>query len=573
MAFQTLNINGRIRMNSRVMNENGREGWTMETYIDKNQEKGNHYNYSRSSKNFELTKGGNFAFLNDNRHIPIEQRLNARLAELNFHYYKEDSKNAPYSCVDIIVGGDHDRMCELAKNYGNITSWARDNYNFFADKFGEDNIISFCVHMDETTPHAHVLIVPTALRKQRGRVKSGEQRKAKEVISFKAHFGDLSKANSRKAAYQKWHDDYYQAVGKKWGFERGRDLDSMTAEERAEHTHLHKTELDKRNELRAENKYLQERKKKLNDEVQEQEKKVADSKQKLQDLESTVANKERRVNDLDTSLFKKRMEFATLTSDIATKKTEKEDLEKEISDKKQKLEDIHVPTDEDIINARKKYYNQFHLSEGVQGEVTLSSKGNTCIFAKIGDDYTKGVRLTDEQLEDYHNGIATADQLAAMLISNKIVDFKLQEKQEELDKLEAKNKEAQKKSETIANNIQTMKKAVDACNNANLQWQNNGIIGMLKKLVDLIGQICGPQHNFHDLANDEEATLFYNAIYDPDRGKRLQNFEDIWEIAKINQHQGWTDTAHQHLYSFAARDLFAEQQEQEEEQHDRGLKR
>lgn len=338
MAFQTLNINGRIRMNSRVMNENGREGWTMETYIDKNQEKGNHYNYSRSSKNFELTKGGNFAFLNDNRHIPIEQRLNARLAELNFHYYKEDSKNAPYSCVDIIVGGDHDRMCELAKNYGNITSWARDNYNFFADKFGEDNIISFCVHMDETTPHAHVLIVPTALRKQRGRVKSGEQRKAKEVISFKAHFGDLSKANSRKAAYQKWHDEYYQAVGKKWGFERGRDLDSMTTEERAEHTHLIKTELDKRNELRAENKYLQERKKKLNDEVQAQEKKVADSKQKLQDLESTVDNKEKRANDLDTTLVRKRMEFATLTSDIATKQAEEKSLEQSISAKKQEIE-------------------------------------------------------------------------------------------------------------------------------------------------------------------------------------------------------------------------------------------
>ena len=568
MAFQTLNINGRIRMNSRVMNENGREGWTKETYISKNQEKGNHYVFLNSYDNFEINKG-RVGFLYDTLHVPIEQRLNARLKELDFHYYKDDSKNAPYSCVDIIVGGDHDRMCEIERS-GKIAKWAIDNYNFFAEKFGEENIISFVVHLDETTPHAHVLIVPTAMKKQRGRVKSGAARKAKEVVSFKAHFGDLSKANSRKAAYRKWHDEYYQAVGKKWGFERGRDLDSMTAEERAEHTHLDKTELDKRNELRAENKYLQERKKKLNDEVQEQEKKVADSKQKLQDLESTVANKERRVNDLDTSLFKKRMEFATLTSDIATKKTEKEDLEKEISDKKQKLEDIHVPTDEDIINARKKYYNQFHLSEGVQGEVTLSSKGNTCIFAKIGDDYTKGVRLTDEQLEDYHNGIATADQLAAMLISNKIVDFKLQEKQEELDKLEAKNKEAQKKSETIANNIQTMKKAVDAYNNANLQWQNNGIIGMLKKLVDLIGQICGPQHNFHDLANDEEARLFYSAIYDPDRRKRLQNFEDIWEIAKINHYQSWTDTAHQHLFSFAARDLFAEQQE---EQHDRGLKR
>lgn len=71
--------------------------------------------------------------------------------------------------------------------------------------------------------------------------------------------------------------------------------------------------------------------------------------------------------------------------------------------------------------------------------------------------------------------------------------------------------------------------------------------------------ICGPHHNFHDLANDEETKLFYCAIYDPDRRKSLQNFENLWEIAKINHYQGWTDTAHQHLFSFAARDLFAEQ--------------
>lgn len=77
--------------------------------------------------------------------------------------------------------------------------------------------------------------------------------------------------------------------------------------------------------------------------------------------------------------------------------------------------------------------------------------------------------------------------------------------------------------------------------------------------------ICGPHHNFHDLANDEETKLFYCAIYDPDRRKSLQNFENLWEIAKINHYQGWTDTAHQRLFSFAARDLFAEQQEQEQE--------
>lgn len=373
MAFQTLNINGRIRMNSRVMNENGREDWTEKTYQDKNQEKGNHYVFSRHNLNFEIVHGGAVQQLDDALHVPIEQRLNQRLKELGFNYYKEDSKNAPYSCVDIIVGGDHELMSDIAFGNGEniekyfkqqetedffmgfyfeeddknlfdresyeptpikkpkIIQWAEDNYRFFCDKFGEENIISFSVHLDETTPHAHVLAIPTAMKKQRGRVKSGAARKEKEVISFKSHFGDLSKANSRKTAYQKWHDEYYQAVGKKWGFERGRDLDSMTAEERAEHTHLHKAELDTRNKLRAENKALRERKKQLNDEVQEQEDKV-------QNLKSTVDNKEKRANDLDTTLVRKRMEFATLTSDIATKQAEEKSLEQSISAKKQEIE-------------------------------------------------------------------------------------------------------------------------------------------------------------------------------------------------------------------------------------------
>lgn len=316
MAFQTLNINGRIHMNPRVMNENGREGWTEKTYQDKNLDKGNHYDFARSSRNFELIKGCHPRFLNDPRHVPIEQRLNERLKKLGFNYYKEDSKNAPYSCVDIIVGGDHDRMNEIGSNFFSILSWAEDNYKFFCKKFGEDNIISFCVHLDETTPHAHVLAIPTAIKKQRGRVKSGEQRKVKEVVSFKAHFGDLSKANSRKAAFQKWHDDYYQAVGKKWGFERGRDLDSMSPEERAQHRHLHKNDLDMRNRLRAENKALEEQKNQLNNEVEAQQKKLDESEKKLQKIEATVLAKENDTKSLDIEISKKRMQYNSLADSV-----------------------------------------------------------------------------------------------------------------------------------------------------------------------------------------------------------------------------------------------------------------
>lgn len=372
MAFQTLNINGRIRMNSRVMNENGREGWTEKTYQAKNQEKGNHYNFARHNLNFEIVHGGAVQQLDNSLHVPIEQRLNARLKDLGFNYYKEDSKNAPYSVADIIVGGDHELMSDIAFGNGEnienyfkqqetedffmgfhfeddmnlfdresyeptptkkpkIIQWAEDNYRFFCEQFGEENIISFSVHLDETTPHAHVLAIPTAMKKQRGRVKSGAARKAKEVVSFKSHFGDLSKANSRKAAYQRWHDEYYRAVGKKWGFERGRDLDQMSPDEKAEHTHLHKNDLDTRNKLRAENKALQEQKSQLMGDVQTEE-------NKLQQVNKTVANKETRANDLDTTLIRKRMELTTLTSDIATKQAEKESLDNSISAKQQEVE-------------------------------------------------------------------------------------------------------------------------------------------------------------------------------------------------------------------------------------------
>lgn len=347
MAFQTLNINGRIRMNSRVMNENGREGWTEKTYQDKNLDKGNHYDFARSSRNFELIKGCHPRFLNDPRHVPIEQRLNERLKELGFNYYKEDSKNAPYSCVDIIVGGDYDLMNEIGSNFFSMLNWAEDNYKFFCKKFGEENIISFSVHLDETTPHAHVLAIPTALKKQRGRVKSGGERKTKEVVSFKSHFGDLSKANSRKAAYQKWHDDYYNEVGKKWGFERGRDLDKMSPEERAQHRHLHKTELDTRNRLRTENKALQEQK---------------------NQLDSSVAAKKDDAKSLDAAIIQKRMRYNSLTDSVLEKASELKNLQKQVDELFEKktsaensLKTWKQTNKNDLITANKAVINEMHV--------------------------------------------------------------------------------------------------------------------------------------------------------------------------------------------------------------------
>ena len=41
-----------------------------------------------------------------------------------------------------------------------IEKWALDMYKFMSDKYGEDNIAAFIVHLDETNPHIHCTLLP-----------------------------------------------------------------------------------------------------------------------------------------------------------------------------------------------------------------------------------------------------------------------------------------------------------------------------------------------------------------------------------------------------------------------------
>ena len=70
---------------------------------------------------------------------------------------------------------------------------------FFAERYGEDNIISAVVHMDETTPHLHLNLIPIA----DGRLC------AKQLFDRKA--------------LQNLQTDFHSVVGKKWDLQRGRE--------------------------------------------------------------------------------------------------------------------------------------------------------------------------------------------------------------------------------------------------------------------------------------------------------------------------------------------------------------
>ena len=75
-----------------------------------------------------------------------------------------------------------------------------DCYKFFEERYGEENIIAAVVHNDETTPHMHLNLMPVT---KDGRL--------------------CSKQLFDKPQLQKLQTDFYEAVGKHWGLQRGKE--------------------------------------------------------------------------------------------------------------------------------------------------------------------------------------------------------------------------------------------------------------------------------------------------------------------------------------------------------------
>lgn len=139
-------------------------------------EEGN-YDKTRAHLNFEVAKGGVIQPIDTSKSIP--QRLQERLSQLGIEDPNKGLDPPKFrTTAKFVFGGSRERMHQLAfggtdivdlskgaDNSGvtrqkDIEDWARDIYRFVADKYGEDNIIGFYCHLDETNPHIHATIVP-----------------------------------------------------------------------------------------------------------------------------------------------------------------------------------------------------------------------------------------------------------------------------------------------------------------------------------------------------------------------------------------------------------------------------
>lgn len=297
-------------------NENERR-WNDDKIERKNQDPTNHYDKSRMRLNFEIGSDGKIHPLGYQRKS-LEVQLMDRLAELGWHPFKADSRIQPNCCARFIFGGNHNRTLEMAfgdqavnldKEADNshlqrcpeIEQWAKDVYDWCARRYGQENIIGFQVHLDESSPHIHALIVPVGQRAKSGR----------ECVMWSAKFGKNCYEYGR--ILREMHTSLYEEVGSKYGLERGDSIEGR-----------HVSHSSKRDYIR-----------KLTHEARQAEKAVKGLQSMIRRLEAQILNYKSQLDEVEEKLASGRI---TLDKYDARKA----DLLKLIAEYQTKLDDKAV---------------------------------------------------------------------------------------------------------------------------------------------------------------------------------------------------------------------------------------
>jgi predicted nuclease with TOPRIM domain len=235
------------------------------------------YDRTRDKLNFEIVKG-KLHPIDKTKSIP--ERIKASLISRGIKDPNEGLAEPKFrTVVNFIFGGSRDRMREIAfgdqkidyaKDADNsnierkpeIEQWAMDVYNFVARKWGEENIASFVVHLDETSPHCHCTLLPIQDNK----------------FAYKKMFAGAN-LYDYKDKMRQLHDEFAE-ITEKWGFTRGDNIAETGAKHRT----------------------TEEYRRALSHECTEMEQQISENKSLLFQLRNEVAHAEKRVKGLNTMI-------------------------------------------------------------------------------------------------------------------------------------------------------------------------------------------------------------------------------------------------------------------------------
>ena len=123
--------------------------------------------------------------------------------------------------IRILLTGSNKDMKQMEAE-GRIEDWCNDSLKWIRETYGEQNLVSAVLHMDEKTPHIHATVIP---------IVTGERRKAgQEEQNGKKKYRKKSTQDMRLCAddvmarhkLKHYQDTYAQAMNK-YGLQRGVD--------------------------------------------------------------------------------------------------------------------------------------------------------------------------------------------------------------------------------------------------------------------------------------------------------------------------------------------------------------
>lgn len=366
MAKQVIDFHASAGMSTNQSNEHQRRwsdrSWNVAV-------KGGNYDRTRAHLNFEVARGGVVQSIDQTKSIPrrIKETLSERgITDPNEKMKRKGKEPNRRTVVNIIFGGSRDRMHRLA--FGNqtvdlehgadnsaitrckdIEEWAKDIYRFACDKWGEDNIVGFYVHLDEKNPHIHCTVLPITPRNK---------------FSFKELFAGKDKIEFKERTLR-LHNEL-ALVNECWGLGRGQSIMETGARHRS--TEEYRAELHREcNDLELQISDRHETLKELYGDIRKAEKRCKGLNTMIGNLETREADLNDQIDRLESDLESGNGDAEELRQRISGLEDELRVTESSLEDKRQKLktadrqlaqiQDELKSANEKRSNAMREYHN------------------------------------------------------------------------------------------------------------------------------------------------------------------------------------------------------------------------
>ena len=308
-----------------VSNEQQRN-WSDDLFERKAKNPDHNYDRSRTALNFQVGPGGRITEIDESR------RIGDKVDEIIKKHLRPNARVTAISnrAVMVVFGGNRERMREMAfgsqelneyeETNGHlirqpeIEQWAKDVYGFVCREFGEENVASFIVHLDETGPHAHCVFVPLTAD---GRLSSKEVLGGKTKIDAKQHMRDL---HTRLAE-----------VNRKYGLDRGDDIHETGAR--------HRSTSEYNRDLHRENARLETLIDNNREQLRQLEEETRKSERRVKGLTTMIANLERQETELNDEIARLESDIENGAGDVSELRRRIAELEKQLESTVQKLVD------------------------------------------------------------------------------------------------------------------------------------------------------------------------------------------------------------------------------------------